>query len=611
MYLFCEHARKIKLNRDQPAAGWLWLYNHSTYWHAECACDLKDAILRRGVTVLNTSSKPWVDNLTIGRVLRFAAQSFPAQDALVYSPENVRYSYGEFDWQVDRVARGLIALGFRQGDHFGVWSTNCPEWVLLQFATARIGVVLVTINPAYQCSELEYTLSQSEIQGLALIDGFRSTDYFAMLDEMIPEMRGSQPGELRSTRFPKLRWIVNLRGSHPSGTLTWDELCHRGNDVPLSILRDHKGHVSPDDPINLQYTSGTTGSPKGALLTHRNLLLNAFYAGECQNLTEVDRICIPVPLYHCFGCVLGTLCAVIRGAAMVFPYESFDAGKTLQAVERDRCTAIYGVPTMFISELEHPEFGKYDTSTLRTGIMAGSPCPIELMKRVTTEMGAREITIGYGQTEASPLITQTRTGDDLDLRVGTVGLTIPGVDVIIIDPETGAELPDETTGELCTRGHNVMVGYYNMPEQTSAAIDDDGWLHTGDLAIRLPNGYFRITGRLKDMIIRGGENISPREIEELLYQHPKVEDVQVLGVPSRKFGEQVLAFVKLRARQTCSEDEIRDFCRASLARFKTPHYVLFTEHFPTTVTGKIQKFKLRELAIEQLGLHSEANIETA
>jgi fatty-acyl-CoA synthase len=554
---------------------------------------------------------PWIDGLTIGQVLRETARKFPESDAYVFCHLGARASWREMDREVDRVARALLGLGFQPGDHFGVWATNIPEWVLLQFATARIGVVLVTINPAYRTSELEYTLTQSEVRGLALIDQFKSSDYFASMRQACPELADCPPGQRCSETFPRLQWVIGLRGQQQPGMLTWDELLSRADAVPEARLAEVEGRLQASDAINIQYTSGTTGQPKGATLSHRNILLNAFYAGDCQRLTHTDRIALPVPLYHCFGCVLGTLCSIVHGAAMIFPSESFNPCETLKAIEAERCTALYGVPTMFIAQLEHEDYSKRNLKSLRTGIMAGSPCPIELMKRVTQEMGAREITIGYGQTEASPLITQTRTDDPLELRVGTVGRPIPGFEVKIVDVETGVDLGDRQPGDLCARGHGVMLGYYNMPEKTAEAVDADGWLHTGDLAIREPNGYYRITGRLKDMIIRGGENIYPREIEERLYQHPAVQDVQVVGVPDRKFGEEVLAWIKLRDGHTLTTEEVREFCRAALAHFKVPHYVKFVDSFPTTVTGKIQKFKIREQAIVDLGLEDAAKIETA
>jgi fatty-acyl-CoA synthase len=554
---------------------------------------------------------PWVDGLTIGQALRRTAERHPQRDAMVFVSTRAKLTWREFDAAVDRVARGLLAIGLVPGDHFGVWATNVPEWVLLQFATARIGVVLVNINPAYRTGELRYALRQSEVRGVALVDAFRASNYFGMLNEVCPELAAVRNGKLRSETFPKLECVVSLRGTPPPGALSWDGLLIRGDAVPHERIEEAARGLNPQDPINIQYTSGTTGQPKGAMLSHRNILLNAFYAGQCQRLDATDRICVPVPLYHCFGCVLGTLCCVVHGSAMVFPAECFQPGETLAAIEQERCTAVYGVPTMFIGMLEHADFSRRDLSSLRTGIMAGAPCPIETMKRVTQEMGAREITIGYGQTEASPLITQTRTEDPIELRVGTVGRPIPGVEAKIVDSATGEDLADGQPGELCGRGHGVMIGYYNMPDKTAEAIDTDGWLHTGDLALREPNGYYRITGRLRDMIIRGGENVYPREVEERLYEHPAVMEVQVVGVPDRRLGEEVLAWVKLKNGCNSSEVELREFCRQSLAHFKTPRYWKFVDSFPTTVTGKVQKYKIREQSIEELGLQDIANIETA
>jgi fatty-acyl-CoA synthase len=592
---------------------------------------------------MSHSPAPWVDGLTIGQVLRETARRFPERDACVNCQPGLQSTWAEFDRQVDDVARALFALGFEKGDHFGVWATNCPEWVLLQFATARIGVVLVTINPSYRTYELKYALQQSEVRGLALIDGFKSTDYVAAVNEVCPELPSSAPGELRSAATPRLQWIISLRqknvgrtggpsdvqstkgvgapdgrttspsyeASAPAGTLAWQDFLARRDAVTPARLAEREAQLLASDPINIQYTSGTTGRPKGAMLSHRNILVNAYYAGLNQRMDHRDRLCIPVPLYHCFGCVLGTLCCIVHGSTMVFPAESFDPAATLRAIESERCTAIYGVPTMFIAQLEHADYPQRNLTSLRTGIMAGSPCPIELMKRVTTSMGARELTIGYGLTEASPLITQTRTDDPLELRVGTVGTALPGVEVKIVDPATRQALSDGRPGELCCRGHCNMLGYYNLPEKTAESIDVDGWLHTGDLAVREPNGYFRITGRIKDMIIRGGENVYPREVEERLYQHPAIQDVQVVGVPDRKYGEEILACIKLRDGQTLTEEEVRQFCRAELARFKTPKYVQFVDQFPTTVTGKIQKYRIREQAIKDLNLEDAARIETA
>jgi fatty-acyl-CoA synthase len=554
--------------------------------------------------VIDEQAAPWVEGLTMGQVLRATAERFPTHDALVFPALGLKTQYRDFDDQVDRAARGLLALGIQTGQHVAIWATNVPQWVILQFATARIGAVLVNINPAYRPFELKYVLNQSDSVALFLVHRFKTSDYFAMLAEVCPELARSQPGELNAKDFPCLRWVVALEDQAPAGGITWDEMLARGETVGEELAAV-ESQLKPSQPINIQYTSGTTGFPKAATLSHRNLLLNGYYAGMCQALTADDRICIPVPFYHCFGCVLGTITAVVYGAAMVIPAESFDAEATLSAIDKERATALYGVPTMFIAQLQHPTLAERNLTSLRTGIMAGSPCPIEVMKQVIDVMGAREVTIGYGLTEASPLITQSRTTDPLELRVETVGQLLPGVECKIVDPGTGETLGDNQQGELCGRGHNIMIGYYKNPEATEAAIDSDGWLHSGDLAVRLPNGYYKITGRIKDMVIRGGENIYPREIEEFLFEHPAVEQSAVLGVPDKKYGEELCAWIKLKVGCTATEDEIRDFCRSNLARFKVPRYVKFVESFPQTVTGKIQKFKIRDLMIEEHGLEVE------
>ena len=556
------------------------------------------------------TDRPWVDGKTYGQVLRETARRFPDRDAAVFPQSGYRATWAQFDRQVDDVAKGLLALGLRRGEHLALWCTNRPQWVLLQFASARIGVVLVTINPAYRAHELEYALRQSDARVIALIDSFKNSQYFDILDSVCPELARCEPGKIICEKFPQLRWVVSLSESKRAGMIDFHELIDRGRAISSERLAEAERSLDCNDKINIQYTSGTTGFPKGATLTHRNLLLNAYYVGQHMRFTESDRLCVTVPLYHCFGCVMGsTLCAVY-GSTAVYPHEYFEAGKTLAAVESERCTAIYGVPTMFIAQLEHADFQSRDVSSLRTGIMAGSPCPLALMQRVVQEMGCKEMTIAYGQTEASPVITQTRYDDPLEKRCGTVGRAIPGVEVKIIDTD-GRELPDGQQGELCARGHCVMIGYYNMPEKTAEAVDSDGWLHTGDLALRTPDGYYRITGRLKDMIIRGGENIYPREVEEYLYKHPKIEEVQVVGVPDIKFGEQVLAWIKPRGGQSLTEQEVRDYCRQGLSHYKIPHYVKFVDSFPMTVTGKIQKFKMREIAIQELGLEDAARVETA
>jgi len=544
---------------------------------------------------------PWVDGLTIGQMLAATAEKFGERDAVVYPLLDHRRTYREFQADVDEAARGLLALGLQRGDHVALWATNVPQWVVLQFATARIGVVLVTVNPAYRPFELQYVLKQSDAKALFLVDRFKSSDYFAMLNEVCPELATATPGDLQSAEFPLLRWVVALRGETPAGAISWTEMLDRGRraDVDLAAVA---AELRPDQPINIQYTSGTTGFPKAATLSHRNLLLNAYYVGACQKFSAEDRVCIPVPFYHCFGCVLGTLASAVNGAAMIVPADSFNPTATLDAIEKEQATAIYGVPTMYIAELQDPSFAARKITSLRTGIMSGSPCPIEVMREVIEKMGIREITIAYGQTEASPVITQTRTDDPLELRVKTVGRPLPGWEVKLVDPQTGATMGDEEQGELCARGHGVMLGYYKNAEATAAAIDSDGWLHTGDLAVRRSDGYYHITGRIKDMVIRGGENIYPREIEEYLFRHPAVEQAAVVGVPDPKYVEELCAWIKLRPDMSATEDEIRAFVKAGMSHYKVPRYVRFVEAFPQTVTGKIQKFKIREQMIADLKL---------
>ena len=554
---------------------------------------------------------PWVDGKTIGQVLHETAGRVGGRPAMIFHDRGFTASYAEFDRLVNDAARGFMAMGINKGDHVAIWATNWPEWVITQFATARIGAVMVNINPAYRAGELEYVLKQSDAKLLVTIDRFKTSDYVGMIRELCPEVATARIGKLASTKFPRLRSMVFLGDGPPPGMLRWRDLLDRGRSIGEEALQIREQSLDAQDPINMQYTSGTTGFPKGAMLTHRNLLLNAFYVGDCQQLTVDDRVCIPVPFYHCFGCVLGTIATAVYGAAMVIPSDYFDPGKTLDAVEKHRATSLFGVPTMFIAQLEHASYPSRNLSSLRTGVMAGSPCPIELMKRVTGEMGARELTIAYGLTEFSPVITQTRTDDPIERRVETVGRPLPGVEVKIVDPASGSTLPAGQQGELCARGHGVMLGYYKLPEATAKAIDPDGWLHTGDLSVQTPDGYYRITGRIKDMIIRGGENVYPREVEEFLYSYPKIEEVQVIGVPDVNYGEEIGAWIKLKAGQEATAEEIREFCRARIAHFKVPRHIKFVTTFPMTVTGKIQKFKMRELMIEELGLHTAAQIKTA
>ncbi len=547
---------------------------------------------------------------TVGGLLEATAQRYPDNDALVYPDLGLRLSYQQFDQLTDRVAKGLFRLGIRKGDHVAIWATNVPEWVILQFATAKIGAVLVTVNTNYKSAELEYLLKQSDSTSLFLVQGFKDTDYVDTLYSVIPELKKAEPGDFHCEKLPFLKNVVFLGEERHEGMLNYREIEALGSDVCDEVLKELKKDLHAEEVINMQYTSGTTGFPKGVMLTHFNIVNNAYNIGKCMEFTEKDRLCIPVPFFHCFGCVLGVLACVTHGATMV-PVVTFDPEVVLKIVEAEKCTALHGVPTMFIAELEHANFKQYDLSTLRTGIMAGSPCPIEVMKQVINDMNCSEITIAYGQTEASPVITQTRTHDPIELRVASVGKALPDVEVKIVDIQNGAALSAGEQGELCTRGYLVMKGYYKLPEETAQALDEEGWLHTGDLAVMDNNGYCHITGRIKNMVIRGGENIYPREIEEFLYTHPKVSDVQVFGVPDKKYGERVMAAIKLREGVECSVEEIREFCHDRIANYKIPHYVKFVDGYPMTASGKIQVYKLREMAIAEYHLEDAAAMETA
>jgi fatty-acyl-CoA synthase len=551
-----------------------------------------------------------IDGLTVGGLLDLVYERRPDDEALVYADRDLRYTYREFREAVEGCARALMALGLEKGDHVAVWGQNVPEWVTLQFATGKIGAVLVTINPAYKSHELKYVLQQSDAEALFLTEGARDADFLGILRGAVPELAGA--GELSAEELPFLKNVV-IMGGDPPGDLPvmgFDEFLERAEEVSPEELRGRQASLSAEDVINMQYTSGTTGFPKGVRLTHTNIVKNAFNIGECMKLGPEDRVCIPVPFFHCFGCVLGTLNTVTHEGTMV-PVETFDAEKVLQAVDQERCTALLGVPTMFIAELDHPDFDRYDTSSLRTGIMAGSPCPMEVMKKVVDVMGADGITIAYGQTESSPVITQTRTDDPLELRVSSVGRKLPEVEVRIVSVETGEDCKPGEQGELWTRGYHVMRGYYKMEDKTREVINGEGWLHTGDLAVMDEEGYVRITGRAKDMIIRGGENVYPREIEEFLYTHPEISDVQVYGVPDEKYGEQVAAAVKLRPDSDLTAEDIKDYCCQSIAYYKVPEYVDFVEEYPMTASGKIQKYKLREAAVERYDLVAAAEAETA
>jgi fatty-acyl-CoA synthase len=537
-------------------------------------------------------------SITTGKLLESVAARQPDLDALVYPDRGLRLSYREFNAECRKVARALMSLGIEKGDHIAIWASNVPEWVTAQFATGMMGAVLVTVNINYRKTELEYLLQQSDSSTLVLMEHYKDASYIDILYEIAPELKTLKAGEpLRCKALPKLRNVIVISQDSYPGMLTWREMAEGSGSVTDEVLDRRMQSLHHDDVINMQYTSGTTGFPKGVMLTHANIINNATSIGACMELSNRDRMCIPVPFFHCFGCVLGTLTCVAAGATMV-PVQEFKVRQVLEAVQKERCTALHGVPSMFIAELNDPEFSSFDLSSLRTGIMAGSPCPIEVMKAVVEKMGAREITIAYGQTESSPVITQTRTDDELELRVSTVGYALPGVEVRIVDAETHQEMPRGEQGELCTRGYHVMKGYYKNPQATAKAIDNEEWLYTGDLAVMDENGYCRITGRLTDMIIRNGENVYPREVEEFLYHHPKVLDVQVVGVPDAKSGEEVMAWVRLKEGESATAEEIRAYCQGKISRYKIPRYVAFCNEYPMTASGKVQKYKLRELAAE-------------
>jgi len=549
--------------------------------------------------------KPWIDGLTYAEVLDETVDRHGQRDAVVFPELDLRWSYAQFREEARRFARALMALGVEPGDNVGIWSTNWPEYIVAQFGTALFGAILVNVNPAYRIHEFSYVLKQADIHTLLLTDTFKTSNYETMVAETV-EGLGSNPygTPIETDKFPRLKNVISIKNSPSvSGIWPWDRFIEQADKVPQARIDELSARIKPATPVNIQYTSGTTGNPKGATLSHRNLLMNAYYVGGRMRFSEQDRLAIPVPFYHCFGSVMGTLMCSVYGAAMVVPAETFKPETTLAAIEKEGCTAVYGVPTMFNAELHSQEFSKYDLTSLRTGIMAGSPCPIELMRQVTSKMHVPEITIAYGLTEASPVITQTETGEPLDIRVSTVGSPLPGLEVKVIDPLSNQELADEVPGELCVRGHGVMLGYYNLPDETAKSIFDDGWLRSGDLALRTSTGHYKITGRIKDMLIRGGENIYPREIEEFLLTHPKIRDVQVVGVPDKHYGEQVSVWIILVEPGALNADQVIEFCKGKIAHYKIPHYVEFVDEFPMTVTGKIQKFRLREMAVEKYNLH--------
>jgi fatty-acyl-CoA synthase len=541
---------------------------------------------------------------TIGQALDRAAAAWGDRPALVSPSQGIRWTWGELRDRADAFAAGLLALGLRRGDRIGIWSLNRAEWTLTQFAAARAGLILVTINPAYRLTELEFALNKVGCAALVTATAFKNSDYIGMVNDLAPELATATPGALAAARLPHLRTAIQIGGPRVAGAIAFDDVAALGGDaqrVALSALADE---LQFDDPINIQFTSGTTGSPKGVTLTHHNILNNGYFVGRALRLTEADRICVPVPLYHCFGMVMGNLAAVTHGCAMVYPGEGFDPEATLATVEAEQCTALYGVPTMFIAELDHPDFARFDLSSLRTGIMAGSPCPIEVMRKVVDRMHMRDVTIAYGMTETSPVSFQSATDDPLERRVSTVGRIHPHLEVKIVDAE-GRVVPRGQPGELCTRGYSVMLGYWDDAEKSAEVVDAAGWMHTGDLASLDAEGYCNIVGRIKDMVIRGGENLYPREIEEFLFTHPKIRAVQVFGVADRKYGEELCAWITLREGATMTDDEVRDFCRGQIAHQKIPRYVEFVDEFPMTVTGKVQKFIMRREVEERLGLKGD------
>ncbi len=557
--------------------------------------------------VSGTSEKPLL-GMTIGDLFDRTVAQYPANEALVARHQGLRYTYAQLKEQVDTCAQALLALGVQKGDRVGIWAPNCAEWTITQFATSKIGAILVNINPAYRVHEVQYALSQSGCSYLITAAQFRSSDYTAMLYELLPELRNMPAGTRGNS---SLKAIIRLSEEPTAGMLTWGEFMAMAARVTSDQLAEQQALQQFDDPINIQYTSGTTGYPKGATLSHHNILNNGYFVAELMAFSDQDRLVIPVPLYHCFGMVMGNLGCVTHGATMIYASAGFDAKAVLEAVQAERATALYGVPTMFIAELNLPEFASFDLSSLRTGVMAGSPCPVEVMKKVQSVMNMHAVEICYGMTETSPVSTQTRIGTPLAKQVGTVGQIHPHVEVKIVQPETGAVVPCGVTGELCTRGYSVMLGYWNNTEATASAIDAGRWMHTGDLAVMDDEGYINIVGRIKDMIIRGGENVYPREIEEFLYAHPKIQDVQVIGVPDEKYGEEIMAWVRLTKGQTATIDEIRDYCRGQIAHYKIPRYVKFVDAFPMTVTGKIQKYLMRQQSVAELGLQQADAVQVA
>jgi fatty-acyl-CoA synthase len=563
-----------------------------------------------GSYTCGTSAVPLL-GMTLGEMVDHIATKYPDNEAVVSVHENIRWTYREFLERVNTVARGLMGLGVDKGDRVAIWAMNHADWIVVQFATSKIGAIMVNINPAYRTYELEYVLKQAEIQTIILQGRFKTSDYVGMFYEACPEAFEAKPGRISCEKFPFLKNAIFMGDIPYNGMFTWDELLEKADETPMDDLIERGEALTFDDPINIQYTSGTTGFPKGVVLTHHNVLNNGYIIGEGMKFTEKDRLCIPVPFYHCFGMVLSNLASVTHGTTMVLPAPAFDAEEVLKTVEKERCTALHGVPTMFIAELTHPNFSKYNLKSLRTGIMAGSPCPVETMKQVNTQMNMSEIVIVYGQTETSPGVTMTTTSDPLERRVTTIGRAFPHTELKIVDAKTNKIVPYGEIGEICARGYCVMKCYYNNPSATHATLDKDRWNHTGDLATMDEEGYFKIVGRLKDMVIRGGENIYPREIEEFLHHHEKISDVYVVGVPDIKYGEELCAWVKMKPGQTTTGQEVKDFCKGKIAHFKVPRYIMFVQDFPINISGKIQKYKMRDESIKVLGLQEADKIVTA
>ena len=536
-------------------------------------------------------------NYTLGTILEKWAADTPDHEFIVYPDRNLRFTYASFNNRVNKLAKGLISIGVKPGDKVGIWATNVPDWSTFMFATAKIGAILVTVNTSYKTTELEFLVKNADLHTLCIIDGYRDSDYVNMVFDLIPELKNTERGQLKTEKFPELKNVIFIGPQKHKGMYNTLELILLGSYLPDDELNRLREVITCHDVVNMQYTSGTTGFPKGVMLSHHNIINCGQSTGDCMNYTRNDRLLVCVPLFHCFGCVLAMCSIVTHGGTMVF-VEEFDPLLVLASVQKEKCTALYGVPTMFIAELNHPMFDMFDLSSLRTGIMAGSLCPIETMNQVMTRMNCRDLIIVYGLTESSPGMTATRTTDPPEVRATTVGVNYPGVEVKILDPETGKECPPDVQGEICCRGYNVMKGYYNNPEATAKAIDKDGWLHSGDLAIKTPEGFYKITGRIKDMIIRGGENIYPREIENFLYLLPQIEMVEVAGIPDEKYGEIVGAFIKLKAGKTLTQEEVQEFCRGKVSRYKIPRHVIFVDDFPKTASGKIQKYKLREMGYE-------------